>query len=72
MKLAEYRPVVDAKHLFENLARVEQITDDAQRFFNNTRIRVVHYEDLVVDPKVGRLPLFLIQISSEFRGHSVK
>ncbi|XP_024379035.1 uncharacterized protein [Physcomitrium patens] len=51
MKLAEYRPVVDAKHLFENLARVEQITDDAQRFFNNTRIRVVHYEDLVVDPK---------------------
>ncbi|XP_024376389.1 uncharacterized protein [Physcomitrium patens] len=51
MKLAEYRPVIDVNHLTDNLHRVEQITDDAQRFFNNTRLRVVYYEDLVMDPK---------------------
>jgi hypothetical protein len=55
MKLAEYKPVIDVSHLYDNLQRVEQITDDAQRFFNNTRIRVVYYEDLVMDPKVSSL-----------------
>lgn len=53
MKLAEYKPVLDVQHLSENLQRVHEITDDAHRFFNNTRLVVVYYEDLVMEPKVG-------------------
>lgn len=51
LKLAEYKPVIDVKHLLNDLERVDNTTDDAQRFFNSTRIRVVYYEDLVVNPK---------------------
>uniref|UniRef100_A0A7I4B4E1 Sulfotransferase n=1 Tax=Physcomitrium patens TaxID=3218 RepID=A0A7I4B4E1_PHYPA len=51
LKLAEYKPVIDVKHLPERLQRVEQIASDAQRFFNKTRLRPVYYEDLVTDPK---------------------
>lgn len=53
LKLAEYRPVIDVKHLKDDLQRVENTTDDAQRFFKSTRLRVVYYEDLVMDPEVG-------------------
>lgn len=51
LKLAEYKPVIDVKHLKDDLQRVENTTDDAQRFFKSTRLRVVYYEDLVMDPE---------------------
>lgn len=53
LKLAEYKPVIDVKNLPENLQRVEEMASDAQRFFKNTRIKIVYYEDLVMHPKVG-------------------
>ncbi|KAG0576449.1 hypothetical protein KC19_5G080800 [Ceratodon purpureus] len=51
LKLAEYKPVIDVKRLPENLQRVEDMANDAQRFFKNTRIRIVYYEDLVMHPE---------------------
>ncbi|XP_024398048.1 uncharacterized protein [Physcomitrium patens] len=59
LKLAEYKPVIDVKHLPERLQRVEQIASDAQRFFNKTRLRPVYYEDLVTDPKLTEIQEFL-------------
>ena len=52
LKLAEYKPVVDVKDLPENLRRFEDMAGDAQRYFNNTRIKIVYYEDLVAHPEV--------------------
>ncbi len=52
LKLAEYKPVVDVKNLPGTLQRVEEIASDAQRFFKNTRTKVVYYEDLVMHPEV--------------------
>lgn len=50
--LAKYKPVINVKHLPDNLRRVQEITDDALHFFNGTRLALVYYEDLVRNPKV--------------------
>ncbi|BBN14416.1 hypothetical protein MPTK1_6g11500 [Marchantia polymorpha subsp. ruderalis] len=49
--LAKYKPVINVKHLPDNLRRVQEITDDALHFFNGTRLALVYYEDLVRNPK---------------------
>ncbi|CAK9869853.1 unnamed protein product [Sphagnum jensenii] len=48
-KLAEYKPIINVKYLPENFERVMEITDDAHRFFNHTRLLVLYYEDLVTE-----------------------
>jgi hypothetical protein len=53
LKLAEYKPVIDVKNLPESLQRVEEMASDAQRFYKNTRIKIVYYEDLVMHPEVS-------------------
>ena len=57
LKLAEYKPVIDVKNLPESLQRVEEMASDAQRFYKNTRIKIVYYEDLVMHPEVSPLEL---------------
>ena len=51
--LAKFKPVLDVEHLPLNLQRVREITSDALRLFNGTRLMLVYYEDLVKDPSVG-------------------
>ena len=73
LKLAEYKPVVDVKGLPENLRRVEDMASDAQRYFNNTRIKIVYYEDLVAHPEVRLHPCLIpalnfISFHSNFEG----
>ncbi len=52
-KLAEYKPIINVKYLPENFERVMEITDDAHRFFNHTRLLVLYYEDLVTESHVS-------------------
>eukprot|EP00246_Nothoceros_aenigmaticus_P002582 TRINITY_DN13442_c0_g2_i1.p1 TRINITY_DN13442_c0_g2~~TRINITY_DN13442_c0_g2_i1.p1 ORF type:complete len:347 (+),score=42.07 TRINITY_DN13442_c0_g2_i1:77-1117(+) len=49
--LAEFRPMIDVDHLVDNLERVQQISDHAAYVFNNSRLLVVYYEDVVKKQK---------------------
>jgi len=53
MKLAEYKPVINVTNLPENLQTVEDTSSAAERFFQSIRMKVVYYEDLVMNPEVG-------------------
>lgn len=51
MKLAEYKPVINVTDLPENLQTVEDTSIAAERFFQSLRMKVVYYEDLVMNPE---------------------
>lgn len=51
-KLAQFKPNLNTKHLAGNLQRVQEIANDAVRVFNQTRLNLVYYEDIVQDPKI--------------------
>lgn len=53
LKLAEYKPIIDVQSLPETLQEVEDTSTAAQLFFKGIRMKVVYYEDLIMNPKVG-------------------
>lgn len=55
-KLAEYKPIIDVQSLPETLQEVEDTSTAAQLYFKSIRMKVVYYEDLIMNPKVGILP----------------
>lgn len=49
--LAAYKPVINVTFLLGNLKRIQEITRDALEFYKSTRHIVLHYEELVSNPK---------------------
>lgn len=50
-KLAEYKPIIDVQSLPETLQEVEDTSTAAQLFFKSIRMKVVYYEDLIMNPE---------------------
>lgn len=60
--LAAYQPLIDTDFLPAHLQRVQDITNDAIRFFNNTRHTIIYYEDLVKDNKILEVVLTFLDV----------
>ncbi|KAH9322371.1 hypothetical protein KI387_017010, partial [Taxus chinensis] len=52
--LAAYKPLINVIFLQTNLQRIEEVTDDAVKFFKSTRHMILYYEDLIKDQRKMR------------------
>ncbi|XP_057860560.1 uncharacterized protein LOC131069218 isoform X2 [Cryptomeria japonica] len=57
--LAAYKPLINVTFLQTNLQRIEEVTDDAVKFFKSTRHMILYYEDLIKDQMMREVEEFL-------------
>lgn len=71
--LAAYKPLINVTYLKTNLQRVEEVTQDAVKFFNSTRHLILYYEDLIKDQRrMKEVEEFLKVPPHKLESHQVK